>query len=148
MMHARTILERKGSDVVTVTPEAKVGDVARLFKQNRIGFALVRAAGGTGYIGTISERDIVQGLANSGNAVASQPVSAVLTANVVTCDPDTTVETMMETMTDKRTRHIVVMDGDDLMGVVSIGDLIKSQISHYRTEAERMREYVNGVGYN
>lgn len=147
-MHAKAILDRKGSNVVTVTPEARVDDVARLFKQNRIGFALVRAPSGGRFVGTVSERDIIQGLALSGAAIAAQPISRVLTANVVTCTPETSVETMMELMTDKRTRHLVVMDRDTVMGVVSIGDVIKSQISHYQHEAQSMREYVNGVGYN
>lgn len=147
-MQARNILEAKGSDVVTVTPEARVGDVARLFKENRIGFALVHKAEGNGLVGTISERDIIHGLAATNGAVAEQPISTVLTANIVTCDPETSVESMMETMTEKRTRHLIVMDGNELMGIISIGDLIKSQISLYRNEAENMREYVNGVGYH
>lgn len=147
-MQARTILETKGSDVVTVAPDARVADVARLFKENRIGFALVKGSDGGGFLGTVSERDIIHGLALSDGGVATQPVTAVLTANVVTCEPDTTVESMMETMTDKRTRHLLVMDGNELMGIVSIGDVIKSQIHHYQREAETMRDYVNGVGYN
>lgn len=147
-MHAKAILQSKGSNVVTVTPEARIDDVARLFKKNRIGFALVRPATGDGFIGTVSERDIIQGLATSGAGVAALPVSRVMTANVVTCAPDASVETMMELMTDKRTRHLVVMDGETLMGLVSIGDVIKSQITHYQHEAQTMREYVNGVGYN
>lgn len=146
-MQAKNILETKGSNVVTVMPEARVADVARMFMDNRIGFALVKATDGSGFLGTVSERDIIHGLAQSDGAVAVQPVTDVLTANVVTCEPDTTVESMMETMTEKRTRHILVMDDNSLLGIVSIGDLIKSQTHQYRHEAESMRQYVSGVGY-
>jgi CBS domain-containing protein len=146
-MHAKTILAQKGADIVTVSPETSVADVARLFKENRIGFAVVRHEDVRGFVGTVSERDIIHGLAED-PSVATQPVSSVLTGNIVTCTPETTVNDMMELMTESRTRHLLVMDGRELKGIVSIGDLIKTQIVQVQMEAEAMRDYVQGAGYH
>lgn len=147
-MFAKDILRDKGFDVTTITPDARVADVARLFLDNRIGFALVMGPDDHEIVGTVSERDIIHGLALGEGAVAMEPVGRLMTTNVVTCKTDTSVNDMMEMMTEKRTRHVLVMDGPDLKGVVSIGDLIKTQITEFQHEAQAMRDYVVGNGYH
>ena len=154
-MQAKALLESKdtsgeGGNVVTVTPDARVSDVARMFKESRIGFALVCTDSGKGWMGTVSERDIVQGLASSSD-VGEKPVRDVLTPNMVTCGPEDALDTIREIMTEKRTRHVVVttngLDQGQVLGIVSIGDLVKHQLEQSRVETAAMRDYVTGVGY-
>lgn len=157
-MHAKAILDAQGygpktADLLSVTPDARLMDVARMFKENRIGFALVRADSGDGWLGTVSERDIIHALADlqDASAMTAKTVRDALTPNMVTCAPDDALDTLRELMTERRTRHIVVTDTGDasgaVQGLVSIGDLIKHQLAKSRVETEAMRDYVSGVGY-
>ncbi|MEQ9643760.1 MAG: CBS domain-containing protein [Alphaproteobacteria bacterium] len=143
-MHVEQILARKGSDVVTVSPDTTVGEAARLMTERRIGAVLVR--GETGVIaGILSERDIVRGMAEAGGDCARQPVASLMTAEVAFCDPADTIDELMEIMTERRFRHLPVMADNRLVGMISIGDVVKHRIGEIQSEAEAMRAYiVNG----
>jgi CBS domain-containing protein len=148
-MFVKTILDLKGPDVITAQAEASVQDVARLFKAERIGFALVISGDGVKTIaGTVSERDIIQGMAVKGCDIATQPVSSIMTSNIVQVSSEETLDHVRDLMTSKRTRHVLVMDDGELMGVVSIGDLILHHLNECRVDSQVMRAYINGQGYH
>jgi len=144
-MYIKTILEAKGPEMITVSPGDGVRTVAQLFKREHIGFALVENEAGT-LVGTVSERDIVQAMAHHGD-VTGMSVADVMTTNVVTCDLEDSIDTVRELMTEKRTRHVLVMNGGQPEGIVSIGDLIKHSLSECRVDTSMLREYINGQGY-
>lgn len=144
-MFVKTILDTKGPELITVSPGDSVRKVAKLFKREHIGFALVK--NGTGIlVGTISERDIVQSIALRGDVIAL-PIADIMTTNVVTCEPEDTVDIVRELMTERRTRHVVVRDGHDLYGIVSIGDVIKHSLNECHVDSVQMRDYITGTGY-
>ncbi len=140
-MHVEQILARKGSEVVTVSPDVPVGEAARVMAERRIGAVLVR--GETGVIdGILSERDIVRGMAEVGGECARQPVSSLMTSEVAFCDPSDTIDELMEIMTARRFRHLPVMSNNRLVGMISIGDVVKHRIGEIQGEAEAMRAYI------
>jgi CBS domain-containing protein len=144
------ILHRKGREVETISPAALVSDAAVLLRDRNVGALVVMtdedAEGGVTVAGILSERDVVRALGVSGAdsaAVLAQPVSALMTTEVVTCEPRTTVDELARLMTDKRIRHVPVLDGDQLAGIVSIGDVVKSRIDELQTEADTLHEYLS-----
>jgi CBS domain-containing protein len=137
------ILQRKGREVFTISPDASVADAARSLAEHGVG-ALVVSADGTRLDGIVSERDVVRHLARDGAAVLDQPVSNVMTAQVQTCGPDATVDELMSAMTAQRFRHVPILDGDALIGLVSIGDVVKYRVEELEVEAEALAEYVTG----
>ncbi len=141
-MNVRTILKSKGADVVSVEAGEAVSAAARLLTNRRIGALVVGDLGGE-IVGMLSERDIVAGIARHGAVVLDQPVSALMTREVVFCDPADTIGDVMEKMTDRRIRHLPVVDDDRLLGVVSIGDVVKQRIAQSENDAEAMREYIS-----
>lgn len=144
-MIVKTILDSKGSDVITADAEALVVNVARMFKEMGIGLAVVVEDGKT--IGTVSERDIVQALVKNDGDISTLRVRDMATSNIITCNPNTLTAELSDLMTNKRTRHVLVMDEDDLVGVVSIGDLVKHDLSECKVDSGAMREYISGQGY-
>lgn len=144
-MFIKTILETKGADLISVIPGDGVRDVANMFKRERIGFALVRDAK-EAVVGSVSERDIVQALAEQGD-ICDLPVADIMTANIVTCDIDDTVDAARDLMTSRRTRHVIVVDDEEMMGIVSIGDIIKHSLNECQLDTGMMREYITGQGY-
>lgn len=144
-MSIQSILETKGSELITVSPGDGLRKVAKLFKERRIGFALVQN-GNRVTVGSVSERDIVQAMADLGDVVGL-PVADVMTTNVVVCDIGDTTDAVRELMTAKRTRHVVVMEGAKAVGLVSIGDLIKHSLSECQLDTGLMRAYISGQGY-
>lgn len=144
-MFVKTILEAKGPELITVSPGDSVRKVAKLFKREHIGFALVKNGNGV-LVGTISERDIVQSIADRGEIIGL-PVADIMTSNVVVCSPDDTVDIVRELMTERRTRHVVVKDGQNLEGIVSIGDVIKHSLDECNIDSVQMRDYITGTGY-
>ena len=122
-MHIKTILTKKGENLISVSSEVSVHAVASLFKRERIGFALVRNGHQT-TLGSISERDIVQAFADRRD-LSELPVTDVMSTNIVTCDIDDGIEEVRELMTTRRTRHVVVKDGNAFVGIASIGDIVK-----------------------
>jgi CBS domain-containing protein len=141
------ILDRKGRDVVTIRPDASVTEAARTLSEHGIG-ALVVSADGRRVEGILSERDIVRRIASDGPRILDHPVREVMTASVTTCAPDATADQLMSTMTEGRMRHLPVVDADgQLVGLVSIGDVVKSHIDELEVQAESLQEYVTGSGY-
>ena len=144
------ILHRKGREVETISATALVSDAAVLLHDRNIGALVVMAEedaeGGVTVAGILSERDVVRALGVSGAdsaAVLAQPVSALMTTEVVTCEPRATVDELARLMTDKRIRHVPVLDGDQLVGIVSIGDVVKSRIDELQTETDTLHEYLS-----
>ena len=141
-MQVRHILQRKGHDVVTTSPETTLEEAARLLKRHRIG-ALVVTDENDRVLGIVSERDIVNALAEHGAVCGERPVAEVMTKDVAVCTPDDTTDTLMEVMTNQRVRHLPVIDNGRLAGIVSIGDVVKSRMEEIAFEAEQMKMYIS-----
>jgi len=144
------ILHRKGGEVETISAAASVSDAAMRLRDRNIGALVVMAdedaEGGVAVAGILSERDVVRalGVAEADSAaVLGQPVSALMTTEVVTCEPQTTVDELMRLMTDRRIRHVPVLDGGTLAGIVSIGDVVKSRIDELKEETDTLHEYLS-----
>lgn len=140
-MQVRHILREKGREVVTITSDATISEAARLLARRRIGAVIVRDRHGS-VSGILSERDIVRAIADDSIAALAQTVSAHMTRTVSTCSETDMVEDLMEQMTRGRFRHVPVVDNDQLCGIISIGDVVKSRIEETVREAESLREYI------
>ena len=139
-MTIAAILGRKGAEVVTITADTGVGDAIALLAERRIG--AVPVVEGEGVAGVFSERDVIQGLAGGAAGLLARSVSDVMTAPAVTVGPDDSVLGALSLMTQRRIRHLPVVDGGRLVGIVSIGDLVKYRIDHIEAEAAAMRDYI------
>jgi CBS domain-containing protein len=128
--------------VETIRPDATIADATDRLKTKRIG-VLVVSANGTSVDGIISERDIVSGLADYGASLLDQRVEALMTRAVKTCSAEDTVISVMELMTDRRIRHVPVVQDGALAGIVSIGDAVKSRLQELESEASHLRDYIN-----
>ena len=142
-MQVRELLRRKGSDVVTITPSATVSAALALLDERRVG-AVVVSADERRVDGILSERDIVRRLARDGAATLDQPVGDLMTADVVTCTPDDTVDQLMATMTDGRFRHVPVTDVGLLAGIISIGDVVNARVRELEQETHHRTNYISG----
>lgn len=140
-MYVSTILKDKGNRVVTIDPQASAREAAKIMEENKIG-AVVVVGDGAALIGILSERDIVRGVAIHGDRALGMPVRALMTPHVITCRPDDTVQSMMELMTGRRFRHVPVVDGDVLLGIISIGDVVKNRLEECSLEVDSLRHYV------
>lgn len=140
-MRVRGILSTKGSNVVMVTPETLVSDVVRTLAEKRIGAVVVDDRDG-GVAGIMTERDVVRALASHGCEALEKPVSAFMTREVVTAGLDDTTEEIMGRMTRGKFRHVPIMDGDHLAGMISIGDVVKYRMDQIEAEASAMRDYI------
>ena len=138
-MKVASILKGKGADVTTVRPEATIAAAARELQAKGIG-ALVVSEDGRAVDGLLSERDIVNGLVFYGTRVGGLRVSDLMSRAVVTCAPDDSVTTVMEHMTRHRVRHVLVVEGRQLRGIVSIGDVVKHRLDELETEASVLRD--------
>jgi CBS domain-containing protein len=136
-----TVLRTKGDSVVTVSPDSSVRDLLETLAQHRIGAVVVSA--GDGIAGIVSERDVVRHLRASGAAILDRSVARIMTTDVVTCRRETAVDELMTTMTERRIRHVPVVDEQGgLVGIVSIGDLVKSRISELEGERDDLVGYI------
>lgn len=140
-MHARDILKNKGNRIVTANAEMSVADASRMLHDNRIGAVLVLNAAGR-IAGIFSERDIVTGMAKHGAAVITMSVGALMTREVMTCQPTDLIADIMGTMTARRIRHLPVVEEDRLLGIISIGDVVKYRLDEAAHEVDSLREYV------
>lgn len=136
------ILKSKGSNVVSAPPSLRVADAARLLAEKRIGSILILDRGEVA--GILSERDIVRALATEGSACLDGPASRLMTARVVTCEPSQTIADVMELMTTGRFRHVPVIDGGAVAGMISIGDVVKWRLEEAQEEVRQMAAYVAG----
>jgi CBS domain-containing protein len=140
-MTVSTILADKGRDVVTIDPGTNLADAAQLLTEKRIGAALILGADHR-VVGIISERDIVRALAERGAAALAEPVSQTMTRQVETCHEREPISSIMERMTDGKFRHVPVVDQGRLVGIVSIGDVVKHRVQQIERESAEMREYI------
>lgn len=134
------ILKTKGDSVFTVTPNDTVAAVAALLHSRRVGALIVLEADRV--VGIVSERDIVRVVAESGGAVLAKPISACMTRDVVFAEPAETIDSLLTRMTDRRIRHLPVCKDERLLGIVSIGDLVKWKISEVEAEADGLKAYI------
>ena len=135
------LLNTKGPQVFKVTPDDTLSAVAALLHTRRVGAFIVADKGGK-VVGIISERDIVRAIAVDGPDALAGPVSSVMTRDVIAAAPGDTVDAMLELMTDRRIRHLPVMEGGRLAGIVSIGDLVKARIQAAEHEAHSLKAYI------
>ena len=140
-MRIRDVLQRKGDDVVTVTPDATITDLVRILGERNIGAAVV-SADGTTVEGIVSERDVVRLLAAGPDAL-SGTVSTIMTPEVTSCDPGATIDEIMQLMTEHRIRHVPVVVDGHLTGIVSIGDVVKMRIGELELEREQLSTYIS-----
>jgi CBS domain-containing protein len=145
-MTIAAILKEKGADVVTVAPDTTIAEVSRILAANRIGAMPVADPADPGHVlGMLSERDIVRALAEHGPATLGFPAERLMTRLVATVSPSTTVAQAMEIMTQRRCRHLPVVQNGNMIGMVSIGDIVKARIDEAVHEVESLKAYVAGA---
>ena len=138
-MSVEAILKTKGSNVFTIRPEHSVADAAALMSAKKVGVAVVCDAKGA-VVGVVSERDIVSGITQFGKGVVDMPVRNIMTSPVLSCGPGDSVKRIMEIMTERRIRHLPVVDGGDLLGMVSIGDAVNFRLREAQMETAVLRD--------
>ena len=141
-MFVKEILRDKGHDVHTISINVTLLDVVDELVDCRCGSLVV--VDGETMVGIVTERDIIQACAESHSPLAQSPLSRVLDRNLITTSPIDTVSDLMGIMTEKRVRHIPVLDDGELVGLVSIGDVVKAHYAELNTENELLREYIQG----
>jgi CBS domain-containing protein len=139
-MTVRAILDSKGHQVESVEPETSLSAAIKLLSERKIGAVLAMSKGRIE--GILSERDIVRVLGERGASVLDEPVSAVMTRKVVSCRQADTVAAIMEMMTTGKFRHLPVVEEGSVVGLISIGDVVKWRVREYETEQEALREYI------
>ncbi len=140
-MTVMSILSRKGHEVLTIEPTAALSAATKLLAQRRIG-ALVVTGADHRIVGIISERDIVRALGERGAQVLDAPVAEVMTRKVVTCSERDTTAELMEQMTAGKFRHLPVLEQGRLVGIVSIGDVVKSRLEEMQHDTEALQDYI------
>lgn len=142
MLTLDRLLEQKGRTVLSIRPEVPVIDAVRIMAENHVGALLVMH--GDTLLGIISERDYARKVVLKGRSSSDTPVRDIMTAPVITAPPDFSVHDAMQIMTQRRVRHLPVVHGDRVQGVVSIGDLVKSVIEDQRHHIEHLETYIRG----
>jgi len=140
-MYVESVLKVKGTRVVTAKPDMPVTHIAKLLADAGIG-AVVISADNIVVDGILSERDIVAAIASKGEAALGMPASALMTHEVVTCSSDDHIADLMAVMTEKRIRHLPVLVEGALVGIISIGDVVKCRVQEVESEADALRTYV------
>ena len=144
-MHVAAVLKRKGDRIVSAAPGDSVAAVTRLLTEHRIGAVLVTDEDGLP-VGILSERDIVRAVARDGAAALDRPAADLMTRELITATPTDTVADMMAVMTQRRIRHVPIVESGRVVGVISIGDVVKARIDDAELEVESLRGYVAGMG--
>jgi CBS domain-containing protein len=140
-MTVKSILSKKGSDVVTIDPTASLRHAVGVLSERHIG-ALVVLGAEQRVIGIVSERDIVLALAARGADALDEPLSQVMTRRVSTCTQEETVSSIMERMTTGKFRHVPVVEQERLVGIISIGDVVKHRLMEMARESDALRDYI------
>jgi CBS domain-containing protein len=140
-MIVATILRGKGANVVTARPESTISEISKLLHDAKIG-AVIVSSDRVRVDGILSERDVVRAIAANGEAALTMSVAEVMTCEVVTCAPSDNVAHLMAQMTAGRFRHMPVIDEGALIGIVSIGDVVRVRVEEIENEAEALRTYV------
>jgi CBS domain-containing protein len=142
-MTVAAILKTKGNDIAAVPPGARVPDIVALLAKRRIGAVLVRDAAHQ-LLGIVSERDIVRCLAREGAVTLDMTAAQLMTSVLHTVTPTTTVQSAMTRMTASRVRHLPVLDGEDVVGLISIGDVVATLLAQQAQEVDSLKAYVSG----
>lgn len=135
------LLKHKSGPLVTIAPDATLSEAVTSLAEHRIG-AIVAVNDGGHLVGILSERDVVRILAEKGPDVLSDPVSSVMTRAVVTCTEEESIPVIMERMTRGRFRHVPVVDRGRLLGIISIGDVVKHRVEEMERESAELRDYI------
>ncbi|GJL92601.1 CBS domain-containing protein [Hyphococcus sp.] len=141
-MKAKHILQSKGAEVFAVYPDDSISDAVSVLNEKNIGAVIVRDKGGE-VVGILSERDVVRRLGQKGAEAMALRVSECMTADPFTCAPDETIDALMSKMTEKRIRHLPVTQEGRVIGVISIGDVVKRKIEETEREAAALKEYIS-----
>lgn len=141
-MRIQELLKGKGSDVVTLTSDATIGDLVQTLADHRIGAVVVTH--GDAIAGIISERDVVRALVGGADGLLEKPVEELMTSQVITCSPGDEVSSLAASMTEHRFRHLPVVRGDELVGIVSIGDIVKFRLEELQSERDQLESYITG----
>jgi CBS domain-containing protein len=141
MISVRQLLDRKGREVFSIDPGAAVLDAVRMMADRHVGALLVMQ--GDNLTGIISERDYARKVILLGRSSADTPVRDIMSAPVLTVQPETTVEKCMQIMTEQRVRHLPVAEGGRIVGMVSIGDLVKAVIAEQQQQIEQLESYIH-----
>ncbi|WP_102143861.1 CBS domain-containing protein [Mycobacterium hubeiense] len=139
-MRIADVLRNKGADVATIAPDKSVSELLAGLAERNIGAMVVM--GPDGLVGIVSERDVVRKLHEQGADLLSRPVSEIMTTLVATCSPGDSVDSLSALMTKNRVRHIPVLDGGRLAGIVSIGDVVKTRMEELELEQEALQAYI------
>ena len=139
-MRIADVLRNKGAAVVTINPEATVRELLAGLADRNIGAMVV--VGAEGVLGIVSERDVVRQLHTHGGSVLTRPVSKIMTATVATCAKGDTVDEISVLMTKHRVRHVPVLNGEKLVGIVSIGDVVKTRMEELEAEHQQLQSYI------
>ncbi len=139
-MRIADVLRNKGVAVVTINPEATVLELLAGLAEQNIGAMVVMGA--EGIVGIVSERDVVRQLHAHGASVLTRPVSKIMTTELATCTKSDTVDTISVLMTKNRVRHVPVLDGKKLIGIVSIGDVVKTRMEELEAEQQQLHSYI------
>ncbi|MGW8300991.1 MAG: CBS domain-containing protein [Desulfobacterales bacterium] len=142
MRSVKDILQEKGTQVYAISPDAKVYEALQLMADKNVGALMVME--GDRAVGLISERDYARKIVLKGKFSKDVPVHEIMTADIVRISPDRDVENCMELMTDKRIRHLPVFDNDRLIGIISIGDIVKAIIEHKEEIIKQLEGYIKG----
>jgi len=139
-MKVSNVLQDKGNDVFTVRPEETINTLTHRLRALRVGAVIVSRDGNT-VDGIISERDVTYGLAEHGSELLNMKVSDLMTASVVTCSLESTISDLMKLMTQRRVRHLPVVENGKLVGIISIDDIVRYRLNEMQIEADVMRDY-------
>jgi CBS domain-containing protein len=140
MRTVRQLLEAKAPEIYAIEPDAPVIDAIRLMAEKRIGAVLVME--GSRLVGILSERDYARKIVLQGRSSSDTPVSTIMTGDVITVRPEDTADRCMQIVTNERIRHLPVVRGGEVIGVVSIGDLVKAVIEDQQVELDQLQRYI------
>lgn len=143
-MFVRQILAGKGDHIVSIDPTARITDVVALMSRERVGAVVVLEGDGS-IAGIVSERDITRHLAEHGNELLEMSADRIMTREVVTCGPDDGIDKLMAKMTRGRFRHLPVVEQGKIVGIVSIGDIVKHRLEELESEASLLQGYIAGA---
>jgi len=142
MKRNQTLLKKKGYDVWSIAPDASVYDAIHLMAEKAVGALIVMD--GPKLVGVISERDYARKIILEGRSSENTKISEIMSSEVITTGPDNRIEECMAIMTERRIRHLPVLDGNEVLGVISLGDLVKYIIAEQQFVIEQMERYING----
>jgi len=143
-MNVQSILAAKGAEVATITPDATLSQAVASLRSHGIG-ALVVSANGTSLDGILSERDVVRSVADNGDDSLGLTVDSAMSSNVITCQPADTIDKLMAMMTERRIRHLPVLESDGIItGIISIGDVVKYRLVELESENSHLHSYIDG----